>query len=218
MTNNAIGLVYRAAVGETNIDEALAPCASCGTQRTGNHRRDAIIQGNNTDRALLRAPGSPRVCDACAHAWTTAQYRSRNIVADSNGLRMIQFSELWGVLAHLPDPPFVVCITKSYKKHMLPKAEVTVDAARVWLSGENGAVEIARRLYDEWIATLPAALLHYGKGELETGEYRGKSVTAHGIAAWRALDLQLREWRRHPAFGLVLFAAPTKQRQEASHE
>jgi hypothetical protein len=189
-----------------------------------------VFKDNNTARDMLRAPQSNRACAACewAHNGTVPgddgkdkALRYRNWLFTPDHARQLSRPEFWSVLLALPVPPFLLCYTESYKKHVIPRAVVTFSHSQVYVCGENtnavaNATDIAR-LGELLLGALPV----FSKTDVITGNYFPKRIQEFGTVRWRSFEHEIAHHRGRAIFDVCMWAAPSggtfdKPEKEAS--
>lgn len=187
-------------------------CAICGMEReeTMSLAR-AGSSFNNFD--LLRYP-SNRLCVYCVSCMCN-RLRFTNFTATEQAL--IEFKRD-GIIEHLfnpPNPPFVFCITRSYKKQNAIRARVNYSKEQFHIRIEDEELLFEPEKAKPVHADLERLLGIFSKTEIASGNYRPKRIEEFGMERLLAMEQQIASWRSHPMFDLLLYALiDQKQRKE----
>lgn len=123
-----------------------------------------------------------------------------------------------GIIEHLlnpPEPPFVFCITRSYKKQNAIRARVNYSKEQfhVRIEDEELLFEPVKALPIH--ADLKSLLGTFSKTEIALGNYRPKRIESFGMNDLLTIEQRISKWRGHPMFELLLYAlTDQKQRKE----
>lgn len=203
------------------VDARPAPdthCWLCGslTGGVGWRRRD-ILSAAFTNHPLAPCPTSQTICQACAymtsgHTWKlyVEAHPERNLKAVRPlgwhsyshlfsprrtviGLRR---DEIGTMLLEPPEPPFVLSLTESGKKHHLVRAAVATSCAAFPVQVEETRIWVVREAY-RTCHQAARALFDAGASRdmIETGRYHQAVVRAVGPARWRAWEAEVSVWR-----------------------
>ena len=199
-------------------------CWLCGCHTERGFPKKKIIKPTFTDHDISKAPGSEVVCEHCAWALSRRELRNYSILATPEGLFHPSRPQIREVLLNPPEPPFVLCITKSGQKWLHIKSEIAYGRERfpVFLEG----VEFKRDKktsenisYMSNIHVDPATIRKllpvidqlyaggFNKWEISTGEYFLTRVTEFGFDRKEELDGKIAPYRGIPEFCLALLVA-----------
>jgi hypothetical protein len=192
-------LIYGQAMPET-----AQPCALCA-QPFADRPLKVSEAFTNWDR--LREPGSKLACPACAACLATPKLRWGSWVATTAGVRYLDRPAISEALFAPPEPPFVLYVTTSFKKHGFFKARLNLGRERFYVQFEELGVDFEPgRWMAAWEALWDLYSHGFSKRELLHGGYNQRKVRLFGRDDWWAYEERLRPWRVGPAFGLLVHA------------
>ncbi|MDD3089006.1 MAG: hypothetical protein PHT95_03585 [Candidatus Omnitrophica bacterium] len=152
------------------------------------------------------------LCPACAHAFER-QYRSTSFFASRDAYLPFKNDVMWRALLNPPVPPFIICITESYKKHNLIRAAINYNPERYVIRFEEKSVVFERI---KAIAMMRCAAKLYFNGfsrvEIQNGCHNYKKIMEFGIEEYQACDKQLQEWRGDDLLEVIILGLSTTKR------
>jgi len=128
--------------GAADMPERCCLCESEGIQ---GFRRKQVIASGFMDVGYLRPTDwICRYCAACLgyQQGRTGLVRNFSFVAGENALQFLKREEIWHVMTDPPEPPFVLGVTYSHKKHISFKAAVNLSRTHFSASTEAGHVQV----------------------------------------------------------------------------
>jgi hypothetical protein len=178
-------------------------CALCGIEREETvHISKVGTNFNNYD--LLRYP-SKRICVYCLSCLCN-RLRFTNFIATEQSL--IEFKRE-GIIPHLfdpPRPPFVFCITISYKKQNAIRARVNYSREQFFVRIEDEELLFEPVAVEGLKDDMETLLGTFTKTEILIGNYSQRRIQEFGLAKLLDTEERVKKWRGHPAFDLILYA------------
>jgi len=212
---HATHLVYEA-VGrppvenETTVPEGTR-CKLCGITITNGVPDKEVFGISFNNRDIFRY-NSKYLCTACTHAFER-QYRSTSFFASRDAYLPFKNDVMWRALLNPPVPPFIICITESYKKHNLIRAAINYNPERYVIRFEEKSVVFERI---KAIAMMRCAAKLYFNGfsrvEIQNGCHNYKKIMEFGIEEYQACDKQLQEWRGDDLLEVIILGLSTTKR------
>lgn len=195
------------ALGAIAHDGADNQCGLCGAIGPARPWRD-VVKPTFTNIDELRAA---TICWACAACLDDPRTRS-SLVVDARGYRRLVRRDIWPLLISPPEPPFVVYLTISGKKHGVFRQSVATRRDHFRLQCEAMAAYYNRQR-DVPRMRLCAELVLAGvsRSSVETGHYDSADYRAAGIATIRAAERTLGPWRPTTLFAILYGLMPGKK-------
>lgn len=189
------------------IEDVKGVCCFCGKQiKQGKKIKDCVssIFGNWD---LFKYSHLEWCCPACVYCLRESKLRTSNWIATGEKLIYFKRENIAETIFNPPNPPFVIAITESFKKHLAIKARINYSQKRFWITMENmgmwfepdkwrGIFEIMKELAEG----------EFSKTEIRSGEYQARRIQNYGIEKWEKQEELLKPVRRQPVFKLLVFA------------
>lgn len=191
----------------------------CGiSTETGLDRKKFIKPARFTNYDLLKEPTSQVICENCGACMKEAKLRRSSFVASSEGILYIQKNDIENIIFNLDDyvkGEFVVCITRSFKKHNSFRATVNIDTKRFYIREEDDEyifdVKKLKNIYE----IINQLYLYYNKDEIQTGNYNIYQTRKYlGIDKLLELEDKIKDYRGSKQFDLLLHILNSERRNE----
>jgi len=209
-------LIYHAA-GEPHkhkLENYHGTCACCGRSIERGIKLKKVVSSAFTGWSEFRGD---YVCEACAHLLggeLATNLRKTSFIATTMRLIPFKNTDLAHYLFCPPDPPFVFCITTSFKKHNAYRAVLNYSREKYTIRWEDNIVDFERNVLAPIFASM--VRLYYAgfsKQEIEVGHISFKRVMDFGIHAWRREESIIAPFRGSLVFGLLIHALPSAKRE-----
>lgn len=209
-------VVYEFAEGDL-----AGTCWLCGCETEAGFPKKQIIKPTFTDHDIVKAPRSEIVCEHCAWALSRRELRNYSILATRDGFFHPSKAQIREVLLNPPEPPFVLCLSKSGQKWLHIKSEPAVsreefpvffegaEFKRDKKVGKNISVMANVHVNPATVRKiLPVMETLYANGfnrwEIAIGEYFLSRVLDFGLERKEELDEIIMPYRGQAVFYLVL--------------
>jgi CRISPR type IV-associated protein Csf1 len=197
---HATHLIFTAAWGRPPREIGESTCGICGLQGAAPYEFSSSFM--NWDLVRARA-----LCEACAFCMREAGLRYNSFVCTPGRLQPLGRSELVQMLFSPPEPPFVFCVTRSYKKHNAIRARVNYSRERYHIRMEDLEPEIRpgphAQIFDAMRRLYLAGIT---KQELAAGQVSHRKLKSLGLEAWLESAPLLEGIRGTPEMELLLHA------------
>lgn len=199
---------------------ASGVCNICGQPLNGGVPVKKVLGNSYMDWPLHKEPEATHICEACAFCLMMrpegriALFRYP-LVAEADGLHLCNRAELREWLIHPPEPPFVMLMPTSQKKHLFAKARVSWSRESFFCNLEEQVVPVDATIEDTILTIEALRGLGINKSMIQSGTVPTPFFRAHGMdgAEWAIatmIDLHSRE-----AFRLALEVAQKMDEEEA---
>lgn len=161
------------------------------------------------------------LCPACTECFRCRALRMHSFVATPAGRRLLRRAEVRPVLLEPPDPPFVLCVTYTMKKHNAFRARVALHRAQFPVRVEDQLIWVDRAVAQEQATLLDEALGHWKlpRTAVCAGRWTQTHIRRLGLARWRVLEAALARHRGTPLFALLAWSTViSTTHPEESHE
>jgi hypothetical protein len=186
-------------------------CAVCG-KTTAQSVPTSFLRKTFTNHDLLRF-GNDGLCPACTSC-LRRDLLFTNFIATEN--EFIRFKRD-GILAHLfnpPEPPFVFCITQSYKKHNAIRAEISWSRESYRVRMEDLAFYFEPEKWRAPLAIITDQVQIFSKTEIRTGDYKHRRIAEYGMDRLMAENEILKPLRSTPQLDLLIYALIKPEEEE----
>jgi hypothetical protein len=201
-----------------DMEEFRGYCYLCGEQTTYGMKLKKIFSNVFTDWNIGKCRTSTHVCPACCFTILTTKehygIRTFSNVANKDRLYLPNRVEMREFLLHPPDPPFVINLAVSKKKHIAFKGEVNYSKDIFTVMYEEMPVLIDRKDFTRLLELVEHFLYGFTKTEITTGEYNQKRILNFGIEAWEAFEKRIKKYRGSPLLDVVMFVAQKVEEEE----
>lgn len=186
-------------------------CAICGLE-VEQSIPISFLKKTFTNHDLLRF-GSEGFCSNCVSC-LRRELLFTNFIATQN--EFFQFKRD-GILAHLfapPEPPFVFCITQSYKKHNAIRSEISWSKDCFHIRMEDLAFYFEPNKWKQCLSIIENQIKLFSKTEIRSGDYKHKRIADYGMDQLLAETEILKPLRDTPQFDLLIYALMIPEREE----
>ncbi len=180
------------------------PCGLCGADAPARPWKD-VLRASNTNQADLK---SPWVCWACEACLADRRSRSNTLVVDGQYSRP-ERKQVWPMLLDPPEPPFLLYLTASGKKHGIWRQHVTMSREAFRLQCEE--LDCVLRPAEDriWMAACKTLLLAGARRvSLETGKYHSSDYMKVGFKLLRQQEALIKPVRGTDKFALIFGVMP----------
>ena len=182
-------------------------CLICGAKSHGGIPYKVLLGSSYTDWSKHKCPESDHICPACAFTMmlNTASHRCTlyrySFVADKE-LHICNRAQMRNYLISPPEPPFVMAIAVSQKKHIAFKSMVSYDKENFFCNLEEEQIQINRQEAKDIISVCEALRgIGFTKDEISAGRIRFDKIKNFKLDAYDKINYLLR-----PIIGTRLFA------------
>ncbi len=201
-----------------DMEEHTGTCFLCGEQMTHGMKLKKVFSNVFTDWNQAKNPAGTHVCPACCFSILTTKerygLRTFSNVANEEHLWLPNRVEMREFLLRPPDPPFVINLAVSQKKHIAFKGEVNYSRDIFTVMYEEMPVLIVLKKFKKLLTIVEHFLYGFTKTEITTGEYSQKRILDFGIEAWEAFEEQVKPYRGTPFLDVVMFVAQRIENEE----
>ena len=193
-------------------------CFLCGEQTDDGIQVKHVFSDVFTDWNRSRYPIGTHVCPACAFTILTnpdGRVSLRNfsfVAADKlylpNRIEMRQF------LLEPPEPPFLIVLAVSQKKHLAFKGAVGYSRDIFTVMLEETEVIVNRKEFARLLDVVEHFLFAFTKTEIITGKYNQQRVLKFGVDRWEWFEERLKPYRGTELLNVVMFVAQKVEREE----
>lgn len=197
-----------------NINEK---CFICGTNLNEGVHVKNIIGQKFTNFDICKNKESKYVCKECSYCMKEAKIRRSNFIACESKIIYLKKNDLEEYLFNLDKfitVPFVVGLTRSFKKHNFFRCRVNYDLNTFYIREEEKEylfnVNEMKILYEK----LNEAYLQFSKEELQSGNYNVFGIENFGIDKFNEYESVFKEFRGTHQFSLLLYILNSEKRNE----
>jgi hypothetical protein len=120
---------------------------------------------------------------------------------------------MWRALLNPPVPPFIICITESYKKHNLIRATINYNPERYVIRFEEKCVVFERERAIKMMACTTKLYYNgFSRVEIQSGSRNYKKIIEYGIEEYQECERQLCEWRGDDLLEVIILGLSTTKR------
>jgi hypothetical protein len=193
-------------------------CFLCGEQIQEGIPTKHVFSDVFTDWNRSRYPIGTHVCPACAFTILTnpngrVSLRNFSFVA-ADKLYLPNRIEMRRFLLEPPEPPFLIVLAVSQKKHLAFKGTVSYSRDIFTVMLEETEVIVNRKEFARLLAIVEHFLFAFTKTEITTGEYNQQRVLKFGIDRWEWFEEQVKSYRGTELLNVVMFVAQKVEREE----
>lgn len=203
---------------EKDMERHDGICFLCGEPMTQGMKLKKVFSNVFTDWNTAKNPAGTHVCPACCFSILTTKerygLRTFSNVANEERLWLPNRVEMREFLLRPPDPPFVINLAVSQKKHIAFKGEVNYSRDIFTVMYEEMPVLIVRKEFARLLELVEHFLYGFTKTEITTGEYNQKRILNFGIEAWEHFEERVKACRGNPILDVVMFIAQKIENEE----
>jgi CRISPR type IV-associated protein Csf1 len=196
-------------------------CLICGAESQGGIPYKALLGSSYTDWSRHKCPESDHICPACAFTMmlNTASHRCclfrYSFVADKQ-LHICNRKEMRDYLINPPEPPFVMAVAVSQKKHIAFKSMVSYDRENFFCNLEEEQIQVNRQEAKDIISVCEALRgIGFTKDEISAGRIRFDKIKKFKLDAYDKINHLLRSIIGTRLFALCLFVAQKMSEEDA---
>ncbi len=197
------------------------PCLICGAESAGGIPQKALLGSSYTDWPRHKCPESNYICSACAftimlNANSKRCCLCRYTFCAGETLEILNRAEMRNRLLNPPEPPFVMAVAVSQKKHIAFKSAVSYDRENYFCNLEEEIIGVNRRKLTE-IVDLCEALRGIGlsKDDIAHGNLRYNIIQKYRLDAYDKINHKLRPVMTTRQFALGLYVAQKTEEEKA---
>lgn len=192
-------------------------CLICGSNINEGCSVKNIIGVKFTNLDVCKDINSNYVCKECSFCMKEVTLRRNNFIACESKIIYPKKDDLGTYLFNLDEfisTPFVIGITRSFKKHNSFRCRVNYDVNNFYIREEEKEylfnVDKMKFLYQK----LNEAYLHFSKEELRTGNYSLLFIEKLGIDKFYEYENLFKQYRRTYQFELLIYIMDSKKKNE----
>lgn len=204
-----------------DCQHTIAKCDICGSQTDRNCLTKAVLSAKFNDWQHIRG-NSGYICVDCAaclagNSFNGKAFRSYSTLTTEASIKILNKSDIHSIIATPPDPPFVLIVTYTHKKHIFFHAQITTDNNSIYVATDKTDLRIQPHEYNELYSH--CAVLYeagFSKAEIETGKYRKwRRIEDFGTNRFLALNQQIAV---HRNTALLEFVVHTLQKENTDDD
>lgn len=203
---------------QKDMEKHIGHCFLCGEPMTHGIKLKKVFSNVFTDWNIAKRRDETHVCPACCFSILTTKerygLRTFSNVANEEHIWLPNRVEMRELLLNPPEPPFVINLAVSQKKHIAFKGEVNYSQDVFTVMLEEMPVLIVRKEFARLIELVEHFLYGFTKTEITTGEYSQKRILEFGIEAWEAFEERVKPYRGNPLLDVVMFVAQKVESEE----
>lgn len=203
---------------EKDMEKHDGMCFLCGEPMTHGMKLKKVFSNVFTDWNVAKNSSGTHVCPACCFSILTSKerhgIRTFSNVANEDNLWLPNRPELRDFLLKPPDPPFVINLAVSQKKHIAFKGEVNYSRDIFTVMYEEMPVLIDRKEFTRLLELVEHFLYGFTKTEITTGNYNQKRILDFGIEEWEAFEERVKKYRGSSLLDVVMFVAQKIESEE----
>lgn len=188
-------------------------CYLCGKTCTSGLNKKKLLPKTFNDHDKAKAPYSDYVCEACSFMILTNPNRRQAIrlfdYVASDKLVICNRRQMREYLINPPDPPFVICITLSQKKHLLWYLKTSYSRDNYFVTMEDKTFQVERNKFVEQLELVERLYnVGYSKAQIESGNLTYGKLPMHEIAE----SIQkIKEYQKTQMFQLAIYVAQKEE-------
>ena len=215
----ATELVYKAA-GTPEVEGAEIRGGRCALCKQPLKNRRAVpvedaVKPTFTNRDLLDVDAG-YVCVACAYCLSEPLLRRRDFLATQTEITYLKRDELLPLLLEPPEPPFVLCVGLSHKKHLVIRTRVNLSRRLFYVQFEEQGIWVQPEKHRSLALSVQALLKGFGKSQISSGEYF--VAAKFDPSELLRLEAIIRPYRGTGIFNLLLYASRSPLREKRNVE
>lgn len=194
-------------------------CLMCSSEtQKGFKSKDFIKDARFTNFDILSNIKSKVICEHCAVCMKNDDLRRKSFIASKEKIIYLQKNDIENYIFNLKEHvkgEFIVCLTRTFKKHNAFRAKVNIDAERFYIREEDNEylfeVSEMKKLYEK----LNEFYMYFNKEEIATGNYNLMSIKEFGIENFGVYDNLIKQHRKTIQLDLLLHILNSEKRNEA---
>lgn len=190
-----------------NLEPTDGNCVVCGRNISEGVPLKKVVSDAFTNWDVMNDLSSTHVCKACTWCIKNRKTRQSCYVATKDELVFFKRDEIEKYLFDPPETPFVLFVTKSFKKHGSFRAHVNKSRKLFYVQLEDRSILFSPSKYRELYDLMKRMYVVFNKmDEIGRGEYIQKRVRDYGLDAWNRDESIIAQHRGSMAFELLLYA------------
>lgn len=169
-------------------------CPICGTEAKTGISSNKFFSANYTDWNIHKDPAGTMVCESCAftmmlNSESGRMTLSRYSFCASKTLEIMNRGECRDRLLNLPEPPFVMAIAVSQKKHLAIKSKISYSKEYCLINLEEDTIPVNAEEIKKYIEIIEALRgIGFTKIEIERKKIRFDRIKMYGISAMTKIE------------------------------
>lgn len=194
-------------------------CFLCGQPMEQGIKIKKVFSNVFTDWNQAKCPTETHVCPSCSFTILTNKKQRYGIrtftnVANKDHLWITNRKELRTFMLDPPDPPFVMNLAVSQKKHIAFKGEANYSKEIYSVMYEEMPVLVNREKFKTLLELVENFLYGFTKTEILTGKYNQKRILDFGIEEWESFEEQIEKYRGNSILDVIMFVAQKVEEEE----
>lgn len=212
-------LVFLDPAEHPHIEPHVRLCVLCGDRMTEGIPRSKVFSDVFTDWPYCRNISGTHVCPACCLTILTnpngrIAMRTYSWLATKKELKPLNRPDAREILLNPPEPPFLIVLAISQKKHLIFKGTVSYSREVFPIMLEETPVFIQRSEFAELLELVEHFMFGFTKTEIKTGEYNQQRVLKFGVDLWEWFEEQIAPYRGMSVLDVVDFVAQKVEKEE----
>lgn len=208
----------QAELPKLEIEEGISSkCMVCNKSIKKGVKRNKAVSGNFTDFDEFKNIEGNYICIECSTCLKHIDLRYNNLLADKNNIYLFKKDGLEDKLFNLKKyvkAPFVIGITRSFKKHNSFRANINNNFKNVLIRQEdeefylniNEAYKLYKKLYKLYMV--------FTKEEILTGNYSIGRFKDIDLERFNKLERYISKYRKTNKLDLLVYMLDSKARQD----
>lgn len=195
------------------IDQGL--CCLCGYKIDQKAiPKNKAIKDTFTDNDFLMCPESEHVCLGCGFILMNRTLRNYSYVVTSTALLIASREDLKSSIINPPQPPFMIIVAESKKKHLAYKSEINYQRHDISVLFEETRLYVKPKHFDNLIDIIETLLREFSKTEILSGRFNQSRIIKFGRNAWLAAENKISHLRNTREFNLAVYLAKAPEKEE----
>jgi hypothetical protein len=196
-------------------------CFMCGKCINQGIKLKKIISGNFTNFNYAKCIESEYMCIECSTCIKNSDLVRKNFIADSKKIHFLSKNDIEEYIFNLEkyvESEFVVCLTKTFKKHNSFKACVNKSFDIFTIQLEDKQIKFYKKEFRKLHKMLNEAYLYFTKDDLESGNYNLLSIKDFGIEKTEIYENEFKKHRKTEYFNFLIWIMNSEKRNEIVNE
>lgn len=199
------------------MEMADGQCIVCGQALVQGLPAKHAFSDVFTDWNVMKNIGGTHVCPACSFCLLTSAERLgvrtfSHAAADK--LELLNRPQLRNRILNPPDPPFVINVAVSQKKHIAFKGYVNYSRDIFHVQYEEMPILVNREEFRVVLDLFEHYMSGFTKTEIFTGEFNHARVLKFGYERWEAFEEKIKHYRGTPVLEIVNFVSQKIEEEE----
>lgn len=193
-------------------------CKVCGSGTTSGFKaKDYIKESRFTNNDCLKEIDSDVICENCAACLKDDSLRRSSFICSESGLVYLKKNDIENYLFDLDKyvkGEFVVCITKSFKKHNSFRARVNLNPHVFYIREEDDEYIFDSYVLKDIYKAINRLYLYFAKEDIQTAHYDTKQIIKYGKEQFFIDETIIKPFRGSKQFELLLHMLNSERRNE----